>query len=222
MDLKEFKQNDLGSILRTTFLSLFTSFITFLIVYFLKLRNVDNFLERSGFFLFFAIISYSLIMPSLKKLISYGELPCMGGMMVGMTIGMIAGFLPGFFVGATNGMFYGSLFGMAVGITFGVWSGKCCGIMGVMEGLMAGFMGGLMGAMTSVMLYNDNLKFAGIVLFLISAVIITCLNFMIYRETKSFRKKQIESELVIVICSFILTAITIWLMVFGPRSALFQ
>ena len=138
-----------------------------------------------------------------------------------MTTGMIAGFLAGFFIGATNGMFYGIVFGMAVGIFMGVWNGRCCGIMGTMEGLMAGFMGGLMGAMTSVMLLNDNLKIASVIVFALSAVIMFSLNYMIYGETKENKREMRENYWIIVLLSAILTGLTIWLMVYGPRSALF-
>lgn len=221
MSLKEFGEKNLNGLVKTIFVSLVTSFVVFLIAYFIRLKEVDSFLPKFGFFIFFAILSYAIIMPAFKKIRSYDGLACMPGMMIGMTMGMIAGFLPGFFVGATNGMFYGSVWGMIVGITFGVWSGKCCGLMGIMEGMMAGFMGGLMGAMTAVMMVNDNLRVAGIVVFLVSFFIVTGLNLLIYRETKEYANKFESDELFTVILSFILTTVTIWISVFGPRSALF-
>lgn len=221
MSFKEFKEKDLSGITKTILVSLLTSFAVFLVAYFLRLKELENFIPRFGFFIFFAILSYAIIMPSLKRARCYDSLSCMPGMMIGMTIGMIAGFLPGFFVGATNGMFWGSIWGMVTGITFGVWAGKCCGIMGTMEGMMAGFMGGLMGGMTALMMFNDNLKAAGIIVFLVSTVIITGLNLMIYGETKEFNKKFESEEMFTVVVSFILTTITIWLSVFGPRSSLF-
>lgn len=221
MSLKEFKDNNLNGLLKTVFVSLFTSFIVFGIVYLLKLRFIDNFIPKYGFFIFFSILSYSVIIPAIKQVRVHNDFPCMGGMMIGMTIGMISGFLPGFFIASTNGMFYGSVFGMIVGMGLGVLSGKCCGIMGIMEGMMAGFMGGLMGAMTSIMMFNDNLKAIGIIVFVISSVILTGLNFMIYRETKGVDKKPTD-EMFNIVLSFILTTVTIWLAVFGPRSVLFQ
>ncbi len=160
-------------------------------------------------------------MPAFKQVRIYKEFSCMSGMMIGMTIGMLSGFLPGFFVAATNGMFYGSVFGMAIGIFFGATNGRCCGIMGVMEGVMAGFMGGLMGAMTSIMMLNDNLKIAGIIVFLISAAIVFGLNYMIFKETREHEVKSGEGDLTTAIISFILTALTFWIMVLGPRSSLF-
>ena len=211
-----------GEILKTVFISLFTSFTLLGILYFLKFKYIENFIPKYGFYLFFAVLSYSLILPSIRQVRAYKEFPCMSGMMIGMTIGMMAGFLSGFYVGATNGMFYGSIFGMSVGMFFGIWNGKCCGVMGVMEGMMAGFMGGLMGAMTAIMMFNDNLKVAGIILFIASSIILVGLNFMIFKETREAERKHKDSELFIMVLSFILTSITIWIMVSGPRSVLFQ
>ena len=226
MTLKEFNQfmgkGDSGnSFLKSVFISLVVSFSVFLILYFSKLKEIENFIPKYGFYLFLAVLSYSLIIPSLKHIRPYKEFPCMGGMMVGMTLGMISGFLAGFFIGATNGIFWGNVFGIMVGILFGVWGGKCCGIMGVMEGMMSGFMGGLMGAMTALMVFNDNLKAMSIIIFVISCVIIIGLNFMIYKETKSETRNH-EDNLLNAILSFILTTLTIWIMIYGPRSALLQ
>jgi hypothetical protein len=209
-------------LIKTIFISIVTSFITFVILYLLKLRFIDDFLPKYGFFLFFAIISYALILPSIKQVKAYKEFPCMSGMMIGMTIGMITGFLPGFFIGATNGMFWGSIFGMSLGILSGIWAGKCCGIMGIMEGTMAGFMGGLMGAMTAIMMFNENLKTIAIIVFFISAFIIFGLNFMISKETKGVERKDRDATLFTIVLSFILTILTILIMVFGPRSILLQ
>ena len=211
-----------GEILKTVFISLFTSFTLLGILYFLKFKYIENFIPKYGFYLFFAVLSYSLILPSIRQVRAYKEFPCMSGMMIGMTIGMMAGFLSGFYVGATNGMFYGSIFGILIGMFFGIWNGKCCGVMGVMEGMMAGFMGGLMGAMTAIMMFNDNLKVAGIILFIASSIILVGLNFMIFKETREAERKHKDSELFIMVLSFILTSITIWIMVSGPRSVLFQ
>ncbi len=208
-------------VLKTVFMSLIFSFSTFAILYFLRLRETANFFPKYGFFLFFAIVSYAFIMPSVKQVKAYKEFPCMTGMMIGMTIGMISGFLPGFFVASTNGMFYGSLFGMIVGISMGVWNGKCCGIMGVMEGTMAGFMGGLMGAMTSIMMINDNVKLAGVVVFAVSSFILFGLNYTVYKESREMERKETDDFFNIVL-SFFLTIFTIVIMVFGPRSILFQ
>ena len=211
-----------GGLVKSIFYSLISSFGLILLLYFFRLKYVDGFLLKYGFFLFFAILSYGVILPSIKHVRAYRQFSCMSGMMIGMTTGMIAGFLPGYFIGATNGMFYGIIFGMTIGIFLGIWNGKCCGIMGIMEGLMAGFMGGLMGAMTSVMLLNDHLKIASVIIFLISTGIIFSLNYMIYFEMKESEIQNKEDNAIIIFLSIILTAITVWLMVFGPRSFLFS
>jgi hypothetical protein len=227
MEFKEFMQSLTkdgveGELIKTIFVSLVTSFLVLGVIYFLKLRYIENFLPKYGFFLFFGLLSYALILPSIRQVRAYKEFPCMSGMMIGMTIGMIAGFLPGFFVGATNGMFWGSVFGMSIGILSGTWNGKCCGVMGIMEGMMAGFMGGLMGAMTAIMMFNDNLKTAGIIVFIISVFIMFGLNFMIYKETRGAERKHKDGELFVIVLSFIITILTIWMTVFGPRSVLLQ
>src|SRR3989344_2894200 len=135
MTFKEFakslsKNGVEGELIKTIFVSLITSFALLAIAYFLKLKYIENFIPKYGFFLFFAILSYAIILPSVRYVRAYREFPCMSGMMIGMTIG----------------------------IFLGAWNGKCCGIMGMMEGTMAGFMGGIMGAMTAIMMLNDNLK----------------------------------------------------------------
>src|SRR3989344_539489 len=188
-----------GELIKTILYSLLTSFIILEILYFLKLRYIENFMPKYGFYLFFAVLSYALIMPSVRQVRAYKEFACMTGMMIGMTIGVIAGFVAGFFIASTNGMFYGSVFGIS-----------------------AGFMGGLMGAMTAIMMINDNLKAASVVVFLISSVVLIGLNYMIYFEMKNSERRIKEDNFPTIIISFVLTTITTWLMVFGPRSALFQ
>ncbi len=210
-----------GDLLKTVFYSLVTSFIVIGVLYLLILRNVNNFIPKYGFYLFLAAINYALILPTVRQVRAYKNFNCMSGMMIGMTAGMVAGFMSGYFIGATNGMFIGGLFGMIVGSVLGVWTGSCCGIMGFMEGIMAGFMGGLMGAMTSVMLLNDNLKLATIVISIFMAVISISLNYMIFFEMKENERQRKEDHSVTIMITFILIIITTWLMVFGPRSALF-
>ena len=211
-----------GELVKTIFISLITSLVTLGILYLLKLKYLENFIPKYGFYLFFAILSYAIILPSFIHVRAYKEFPCMTGMMIGMTLGMTTGFLSGFYIASTNGMFYGSIFGMIIGILFGAWNGKCCGIMGMMEGMMAGFMGGLMGAMTAFMLLNDHLKITAVIVFVISGVIITGLNYLIYKETRQMERKHKDSALFTIMWSFILTNITTLFMIFGPRSVLFQ
>jgi len=213
-----------GELVKTIFVSLVASFAILAVLYFVSLRYVTDFIPKQGFFLFFAVLSYSLILLSVRHIRAYKEFACMSGMMIGMTIGMISGFLPGFLIGATNGMFWGSVVGMSFGILFGVWNGKCCGVMGAMEGMMAGFMGGLMGGMTALMMINDNLRAAAVIIFMISAVILFGLNYMVYKEARDLgmERKHKDGEFFIIFWSFLLTIITTWFMVFGPRSVLFQ
>ena len=211
-----------GELAKTVFFSLVSSLIVFGILYYFRLRYIADFIPKYGFFLLLAIIGYAMIIPSVRYVRAYRKFGCMSGMMIGMTIGMIAGFLPGYVIGATNGMFYGSVFGMAVGIGFGVWNGKCCGVMGVMEGAMAGFMGGIMGAMTALMMFNDNLRAAGVIVFAVSGFILIGLNYMIYNETREAGRKHDDSELFTIFWSFALTIITVIFMVYGPRSVLFS
>lgn len=211
-----------GQLIKTVFYSLLVSFGFLALVYFFKFKGVEGFVSDYGYYLLFSALSIALVMLPLRQLRAYKEMPCMGGMMVGMTIGMISGFLLGFFTASTNGMFYGGFYGVIIGMITGIWLGKCCGIMGIMEGMMAGFMGGLMGAMTSFMLLNDpNLKIAGIICFVISAAIMFGLNYMIYTEMKEMREHRKDGDGFVAIVTFILIALTTWLIVYGPRSALF-
>jgi len=222
--VKELENNSRveGELIKTMLYSLATSLIILAILYYIKLKYIEDFIPKYGFYLFFSILSFAIIIPSIRQVRAYKEFTCMSGMMIGMTIGMVAGFLSGFYIGATNGMFYGSVFGMSIGIFLGVWTGKCCGIMGIMEGIMAGFMGGLMGAMTSVMMINDNLKAASVIVFLVCSIIIFGLNYMIYFEAKENERQLKEDYIITIILSFIFTLLTVWLMVFGPRSTLFS
>lgn len=211
-----------GELVKTFIYSLIASLVTLSILYFFIFKNVDNFIPKYGFYLFFAVLSYALIIPAFRQVRAYNEFLCMPGMMIGMTIGMVASFLSGFYIASTNGMFVGSLFGMSIGIIFGIWCGKCAGIMGIMEGVMAGFMGGLMGAMTAFMLLNDHLKATAIIVFLICSFIIAGLNYMIYKEMKQSERQFIESQLITIFITVLLITITALIMIFGPRSLLFK
>src|SRR3989344_3494482 len=131
-----------GELVKTIFYSLITSIVIAGIFYYFRFRYIDNFMSTYGLYLFLAILSYALVVPTIRQVRAYKQMAFMGG-----------------------------VFGMIVGSTLGIWTGSCCGIMGTMEGMMAGFMGGWMGAMTSVMLVNDNLKLAAIVILIISSAI---------------------------------------------------
>ncbi|MBS3172293.1 hypothetical protein J4438_01775 [Candidatus Woesearchaeota archaeon] len=223
MTLKEFYQSlngeELeGSLLNSAIYSIISSIIVIIILYFIL---PNNFLNEYGFYLFFAILSYALIMPGIRQIKTYKNFACMSGMMIGMTFGMISGFLSGFFVGATNGMFTGAVFGIIIGIFIGIWMGLCCGVMGYLEGIMAGFMGGIMGAMTSVMMLNDHLKIFTSLTFIICAMMLFGLNYMIYNETRQMEKNKNEGQKIIVLLSVLFTLFTVLIMVYGPRSFLF-
>lgn len=211
-----------GELIKTVAYSLVSSLIVLGLLYYLRLRSMTAFIPTYGLYVGLAVVSYALIVPAVRQIRAYRQFTCMSGMMIGMTLGMIAGFLAGFFVGATNGMFVGGIFGMIVGIVFGTWMGGCCcGVMGFMEGIMAGFMGGLMGAMTAVMLLNDHVKLAAGIVFIVCAAILCSLNYMIYIEMKREQRKRHEGQGWTIALSVILTVVTTWIMVYGPRSGLF-
>lgn len=210
-----------GGLIKTFLYSLITSAVIFGIVWWIKLRFIENFFPKHGYFLLFAILSYSFLIPAVQHVRAYKQFNCMTGMMIGMTLGMVAGFLGGLYMGATSGMFTGSVFGMALGILVGTWTGGCCGIMGFMEGIMAGFMGGLMGAMTAVMLLNDHLRIAISVIFVITTVILLSLDYLIFRETRERDSHNKTHPLSIILWSGLLTTITLIMMVWGPKSGLF-
>lgn len=205
-----------GELVKTIVYSLITSAVVLGAIYYLFLKAED--FSKYSFWLFFSAASIALIVPTIRQVRAYKNLNCMSGMMIGMTAGMLAGFLLGFYVGATNGMFMGGVFGMVIGIALGIWMGSCCGIMGTMEGVMAGFMGGWMGAMTSVMLIADHLKLAALIVFIVNAFIAISLNYMIFVETRDSERQRKEDYFTIIAISFILTAITTWVIVFGPRG----
>lgn len=220
--MKELNGNRVeGELVRTILYSLVVSFGLLALLYFFKLRYIENFMPKYGLFIFLVVLSYSVLLPSIRQVRAYREFGCMSGMMIGMTVGMISGFLAGFYVGATNGMFYGSVFGMLIGMIFGVYNGLCCGIMGFMEGITAGFMGGLMGAMSSVMMINDHLKAASVVVFIVLSVILISLNYMIYKETKESERQINEDHIFTIFASLILTSLTSWMIIFGPRGGIF-
>lgn len=211
-----------GEIIKTIALSLLSSFALLVLLYFLLFKNISNLLPKYGFFIFFAALSYAIILPVTKQVRAFKQFPCMSGMMIGMTVGMVSGFLAGYFIGATNGMFMGSIFGMFIGIILGAWLGSSCGVMGFMEGVMAGFMAGPMGAMTSVMLLSDNLRIATVIFFFVGALIVFSLNYMIYLETRGSEEEKYEESISPVWVATLLTIITSLIMVYGPRSFLFS
>ncbi|MDO8555989.1 MAG: hypothetical protein Q7R96_02335 [Nanoarchaeota archaeon] len=210
-----------GELITTIVISLASSFGLLALLYFIKLKNITGFLDNQGYYLFFAALSYAVIIPAIRHVRAYKEFTCMTGMMIGMTLGMISGFVTGYYITATNGMFWGSFLGIIIGIIIGIWNGKCCGIMGWMEGIMAGFMGGLMGGMTAIMLINDHIKAMTIIVFLITTTIIIGLNYLVYHETRQQERKIKEDHWGTIIMSIILTGITLWMMIQGPKGGIF-
>lgn len=210
-----------GELITALLVALISGFATLALVYFLKLRGMEGFLPKYGLWIVLSTLSYAMVMPAIRQVKAYKEFPCMAGMMIGMTLGMVSSFLPGFYVAANNGMFYGGFFGVVVGMILGIWNGKTCGIMGVMEGMMAAFMGGLMGAMTAFMLVNDHLIWAAYLVFIICAVIMLALNYMIYKETKTTEREIKEDYWTVALVMVILTALTTWFIVYGPRGGIF-
>ncbi|MBI2675760.1 MAG: heavy metal translocating P-type ATPase [Candidatus Aenigmarchaeota archaeon] len=202
-----------------------------IVAYYAFFVNNPAFAARNyGTYIFYLILAVTLTGSALWHLDAYRKkVTCQTGMMMGMTLGMLSGFLLGAIVGATNGMFAGSAFGMIVGMLFGVYGGRCCGIMGIMEGLMAGFMGGIMGAMTTIMLINDNMLLFFPLIFSSSAIILTGLTYMIYKDYNhgmigkaNPNDLQSHSFSIFITFAFSLTMATTWIIVYGPRSVLFQ
>ena len=82
-------------------------------------------------------------------------------------------------------------------------------------------MGGLMGAMTAFMLINDHLRATSVIVFAISAMIIAGLHYMIYFEMRETERQRKDDHFMTVVITFILMALTTWLIVFGPRTGIF-
>lgn len=210
-----------GSLISSFIYSLLGSFVVLAMLYFVFLRSIDGFFDKYGIYLLLSVLSYSVLIPTIRQVRAYKQFTCMSGMMIGMTAGMIAGFLAGYYIGATNGMFAGSVFGMLIGMSIGIYLGLCCGVMGYLEGIMAGFMGGLMGAMTSVMMLNDHLKIMSFIVFIVGATILFGLNYMIYNETREMEIKETEDHWFGIYLNIILSLITALFMIYGPKSPLF-
>lgn len=221
LKLKNTLEGELIGVVLGTFI--FLSLLE-IIAYYSFFKDIPEFFGRYGYYIVFLIISIVISGTSVWHIKAYGNnFSCMSGMMIGMTSGMISGFLIGLLVGATNGMFVGSIIGILVGIFIGVYTGNCCGIMGIMEGMTAGLMGGLMGAMTSLMMINDNLKLIVPVIVIISSIILIGLDYMIYKDVRNIKEKINKYNFITFtsICFVITIGIT-FLMIYGPKSFIFQ
>src|SRR3989338_1060579 len=188
------KKNEVeGKLILNATVSFIILLVLELIAYYGFFRSIPNFWSIFGYYLIFLLISIVLIAIAIWHVKSYGNnFSCMTGMMIGMSVG--------------------------------TWAGKCCGAMGVMEGMMAGLMGGLMGAMTSLMVLNDHLKIIIPILVIASSIILIGLDYLIYKETTGAQIRKINKpsfSSFLTLC-FIVTMIITWIMVYGPRSALFS
>ncbi len=186
-----------------------------------------QFMERHGIHVFYLMIGLVAISATMWHLKAYQNVSCQTGMMVGMTVGMLTGFLVGMIVGISNGMFVGSVAGLLLGVLVGSWAGKCCGIMGVLEGQMAGFMAGPMGAMTTIMMVSDNYVWFIPIALLFSVMILAGLMFLLYEENSgkqlNIAKKTAKQDFFLfLVVNFVVLLALAWLMIYGPKSALFQ
>ena len=76
MTLKEFGQSLTkdgveGDLIKTIFVSLCTSLAILSVLYFLKLKYIENFIPKYGFYLFFAVLSYALLVPTIRQIRAY-------------------------------------------------------------------------------------------------------------------------------------------------------
>jgi copper chaperone CopZ len=198
--------------------------ILFLFSYFTFLKNIPNFLNDYGVWLFYLIISITALGFALWQFHSYKtNIACMYGMMIGMTFGMQTGMLLGSLVGATNGFFIGSLVGMFTGLGVGILTGRCCGIMGVMEGMMAGVMGGTMGPMISVMMQYDNLHIFMPIFVIVNVAILGGLSWMFYNEivekSEGVQRRPVDF-LTFASAAVIVLVLVSAVMIYGPKSGL--
>lgn len=199
--------------------------IAMVMLYFGYFKSIPGFAERYNLYIIYTTIAVTVIGVGIWHIKSYRHtFNCSMGMMVGMTIGMMVGFLLGAIIGATNGLFMGSVYGMFLGMFAGAWCARNCGIMSIMEGLMAGLMGGLMGAMTTVMMLNDNIVLFMPILIGSIVIIMGGMSLLIYKESVEHRdnisKKDKYEMFSYISLLFILAMLTVFIMVYGPKSAI--
>lgn len=188
-------------------------------------KAIPNFASHYGMYMVYIAVSATIIGIGMWHTKAYRHtFTCSTAMMTGMTIGMMAGFLLGAIIGATNGFFMGAVYGMFLGMFTGAWCTRTCGIMSIMEGLMAGLMGGIMGSMTTFMMLNDNLSIFMPLLVGSITLIMGGLSVMIYKESSehhgTIQKRDKFEMFSYVSLLFVLSMLTTFLMVYGPKSAL--
>ncbi len=213
-----------SKVFETAAITTIVLFLCLAIAYKLFFLSISDFNTKYAWYIFYLIIAVTSNATAIYHLKAYrSAVTCMAGMMIGMTLGMMSGFMLSYLVGATNGMFTGTLYGMIVGMIVGAWCGKCCGIMGLMEGMMAGLMGGAMGAMLSVMMINDNILIFTPLFMLACIIVLIGLGHMVYTEHSLSDEKIIKPyplSLFVFVC-FLVSIITVLVMLYGPKSALF-
>ncbi len=191
--------------------------------YLTNFKNIPNFIQIYGMWLFYLNLSISSLGFALWHFFSYKtKITCMTGMMIGMTFGMQTGMMLGAIIGATNGFFIGAMTGMFLGVSVGIITGKCCGIMGIMEGMMAGLMGGTMGPMITLMMLSDNLVWFMPFYIIVNMIILLGLSYMLYEEVVENRtdiRRQPVSFSVFALLSVFTVLVLIYIMLYAPKSA---
>lgn len=196
-----------------------------LVAYVGFMNAIPDFVSKYGIWIIYLDISVAAIGLAIWHVFAYkARVTCMVGMMIGMTAGMQAGMMIGAVIGATNGFFTGAMTGMLLGVFVGAVTGKCCGIMGLMQGMMAGMMGGTMGAMISVMMIADRIAVFMPFYMLVNILIVLALPYMVFEETVEGRKheKKPMDLLTMSAISIIAAFVLVLIMLYGPKSLLFQ
>ena len=207
--------------------------VTFLVMVLLEclayagfLRNIPGFLGRYAWWIFYLNISVATLGMSIHYMMTHkSKAPCMTGMMIGMTIGMQIGMMLGAVVGATNGYFSGAMVGMILGSIGGVLAGFISkSTMSWLQGLMSGIMGGTMGPMVTVMIFTDNITIFMPFYMLLNVILLFGFMKMYHEELVVDNKELVKKEIGFVTylsASIIVTFLLLFIMVYGPKSALF-
>ena len=189
-------------------------------------QAIPNFFSKYIWWIIYLDISIASLGASLHYMMSYkSEAPCMTGMMIGMTVGMQIGMMIGAVVGATNGFFSGAMVGMILGSIGGTLAGKTSkSTMSWLQGLMSGIMGGTMGPMISVMMFTDHLVIFMPVYIILNVVLLIGFMKMYHEELVHDNKELVHKNIdfiTFVSASVIITFVILFVMVYGPKSALF-
>ncbi len=196
------------------------------IAYFGFLNRIPDFLTRYGVWILYLNISVvSISMAVLYMLYNKTKVPCMTGMMIGMTIGMQIGMMIGAVIGATNGYFTGAMVGMILGSIGGIIAGFTSNsTMSWVQGLMSGIMGGTMGPMISVMMFTDRIIIFMPFYILLNLVLLWGFMKMYHEEAIDGNKELVHKKIDLLTFAstcIIISAILIFIMVYGPKSPIF-